>query len=315
LERKIQLFLLNTNDIHYLFINWTGSRPPSLTSAMIPIAVASASSSSRVNGTGGGSSLQGYLQLSTGQGEVQKSFVLVQHDKLCLYSDDPGKQQYLQPYAMYDLTRVQLVEQGAFQRPKSFGIVTADRGLLEFTCPTNSIRSSWIKVISEGIGNNSAAAPPSSGNVLIHPLSQKRASFIRLPGQSPSAQNLGTTRPSSQPNQGILRTPIMHVNLPSSAPSSSQQYPGSGGNLLTSTLQNTYANQAHPFGQTNSQDGANYNHNSTSAYPLRSQSTGHGHQHHQALPVVKKPLGPKPAAAGKDFDYFYCFLDRSHYPP
>lgn len=317
---------------------------------MIPIAtVASSSSSPRVGGSHG-SSLQGYLQVVAGQGDVlQKSFVLVQQDKLCLYTDDPAKTQYLQPYAMYDLARVQLVEQGAFQRPKSFGVVTADRGLLEFTCPTNSIRSSWIKVISEGMGSSKQQGNlpqqtmQPSPTVLVHPLSVKRASFIRLPGQS--AMNASTGPRSSQPqpshpmqqthtapgNPTMMRTPVMQS---SSAPSSSSSHPQPHQQIPQHHNHNhnqyqqppqpplqqqynaamfqsagpQYAPQGPYAYQPQSYDGGYYNQSagyppqqSQQSQPLKTQHIAPANHSHPALvkPVTKKPLGPKPATAGK----------------
>lgn len=140
--------------------------------------------------------IQGFLQLLSGD-DCRKTFVVVQNKKLLLFTDDPQKNHTLSPFSVYDLNRVTLVENAQFSRPKSFGVSLGNGSVLEFSCPTNSVRSSWIKALSDTATSNdfvpsdvnhtmiSATTSGSSGPiVLVHPslvATKRRASLIVAP--------------------------------------------------------------------------------------------------------------------------------------
>lgn len=86
---------------------------------------------------------QGYLQAYR-NGEVIKVFAVLSAKSLVLYSEDPSKFQGVSVSASIDISRSNVLEEGNFKRPKSFGIFH-DQSFLEFSCATNSARLSWLK--------------------------------------------------------------------------------------------------------------------------------------------------------------------------
>lgn len=130
---------------------------------------------------------QGYLQYLQGD-RCQKVFVTVQANAITLFADDPAKTSSpLQPLAHFETSKIQLIESGDFQRPKSFGLSVPNLGLVEFACPTNSVRSAWIKSISEVVRSNTTTAP--DGRMMVSDLS---ASF-RAPASWQAGKVQGTT--------------------------------------------------------------------------------------------------------------------------
>jgi hypothetical protein len=100
---------------------------------------------------------QGYLQYLQGD-QGQKIFLTVTSNNICLFPEDPSKVPNLTPISVFNPQRVKLLDSGDFKRPKSFGLLT-EKGVIEFSCPTNSVRTSWIKSISE---LSSSSAPSST---------------------------------------------------------------------------------------------------------------------------------------------------------
>eukprot|EP00981_Chlorochromonas_danica_P009265 scaffold2582_cov162-Ochromonas_danica.AAC.34 len=145
---------------------------------------------------------QGYLQYLQGD-RCQKVFVTVQANAITLFSDDPAKTSSpLQPLAHFETSKIQLIESGDFQRPKSFGLSVPNLGLVEFACPTNSVRSAWVKSISEVARSNAIAAP--DGRMLVSDLN---ASF-RAPASWQTGRVQGTTSSYRPPPSLAHSTPI-----------------------------------------------------------------------------------------------------------
>jgi hypothetical protein len=101
---------------------------------------------------------QGYLQYLQGE-QGQKVFLTVTSNNICLFPEDPSKVPNLTPISVFNPQRVKLLDSGDFKRPKSFGLLT-EKGVIEFSCPTNSVRTSWIKSISELSSNSAPSSIP-----------------------------------------------------------------------------------------------------------------------------------------------------------
>jgi hypothetical protein len=109
---------------------------------------------------------QGYLQFfSSGQeAQSQKGFVTVSLSEIAIFAEDPSKDSHIRPLLVVNPNKVQIKENGEFQRPKSFSLVTENGQSLEFSCPTNSVRSSWLKSLTEVTALSSQRSAPMSAS-------------------------------------------------------------------------------------------------------------------------------------------------------
>ncbi|RYH12954.1 hypothetical protein EON65_36855 [archaeon] len=169
---------------------------------------------------------QGYLQFAQ-SGECRKVFARVNQNSITLLSDDPTKVADAHLIASFDLHKTNLIEQGDFQRPKSFGLLVSGTGLVEFSCPTNSVRSAWIKTIQQAIlfGNKfsvtkslSLDIPSPDSNILMRtPMSYNPANSMPYSHSNAAscAQRLADSRATASQ---ILQHPS---HYPMACPSSS----------------------------------------------------------------------------------------------
>lgn len=143
--------------------------------------------------------LQGFLLFTLG-GESQKTFAIIQSKKLYLYHDDPSKSNQSRALGIFELDKTHLLESGDFKRPKSFGLQTS-QGYIEFSCPTNSVRSTWIKALSESKmslgGNTTTLLKPSRPPINIE----------FTPQLNPNNTYLQTQQYSSNITMNVVQTP------------------------------------------------------------------------------------------------------------
>lgn len=90
---------------------------------------------------------QGYLQQFKDE-SCFKVFAIVKDSELLLYRDDPANNPRTTLFSSVNLAKAQVLEEGDYRRPKSFGLVI-DKQYFEFSCPTNSVKASWLKSLSQ----------------------------------------------------------------------------------------------------------------------------------------------------------------------
>jgi hypothetical protein len=112
---------------------------------------------------------QGYLlchvvsaQGHDNSGALQKVYVVMTHNELVCYSENPAQQNFSKVQVISSMSLRQSKIAESTRNPKSFELVsTRDNSRIEFACPTNSVKFQWMKHLQV---QTCAAVPTSSSS-------------------------------------------------------------------------------------------------------------------------------------------------------
>lgn len=205
----------------------------------------------------------GYLQVSINN-QLRKVFAVVNMGKMTCFSDDPSKSPIIaqNPVIVFDLSLCKLSESVVNRRPKNFSISDARGNLIDFTCPTNSIKNQWI----QSIHSCSTRAGLSNGGhieMLTNPsFSQQQgegkgtSAYDRLNQLSQSLNQLQST-PTVNPRQQQSSRHVRELILPARV-------------SALDRLGHRIAQMSHPPPQSHHEDPREYYPSSVPAYGMPS---------------------------------------------